>query len=75
MTPDPERIYLEPRCCADPETGRTWAANSAWGPCECGQQPTEYVRADIVAAQRQEIRDLRARLAHEAQALAAQGSP
>ena len=50
--PDHERIWLEPECSrADPE-GRTWA-NHPMDECpECGAAPTEYVRADLVAAER-----------------------
>jgi hypothetical protein len=51
MTADPERIWLEPSDGADPDTGRTWCKDDVWsGSYDYGAPPTEYVRADIVAA-------------------------
>lgn len=52
---NPERIYLAPACCTDPDLGRMWAKNSAPWPCtDCPcpdrAKPTEYHRID--AAQR-----------------------
>jgi hypothetical protein len=48
----PERIWLEPECCADPSVGRTWCKDNVWPLCDCDAQAeaTEYVRADLVAA-------------------------
>lgn len=56
---DPKEIYLEPACCADPCTGRTWAADQPWErspECADHQPATRYVRADIheAALKRQE---------------------
>ena len=49
---DYDRIWLEPACCADPETGRTWADEPRPAdPCEHDAPWTEYVRADIPAAE------------------------
>jgi len=50
---DPDRIWLEPNCCADPVTGRQWAQDNPWpnGDCEltCEATGVEYLRADLVA--------------------------
>lgn len=56
---DPKEIYLEPACCADPYTGRTWAADQPWErspECTDHQPATRYVRSDIheAALKRQE---------------------
>lgn len=51
---DPERIWLEPECCAEPGVGRTWCHVNEWTCCPAGEcdapKPIEYVRADLVAA-------------------------
>lgn len=50
---DPKEIYLEPKCCADPYTGRTWATDQPWEhspECTDHQPATRYVRADIYEA-------------------------
>lgn len=51
---DAERIWLEPECCAEPGVGRTWCSVNEWACCPAGEcdapKPTEYVRADLVAA-------------------------
>lgn len=51
---DAERIWLEPECCAEPGVGRTWCSVNEWTCCPAGEcdapKPTEYVRADLVAA-------------------------
>ena len=41
----PDRIYLEPDCCADPHSGRMWCEDPDPVPCEDGQHWTEYLRA------------------------------
>ncbi|MBC9180165.1 hypothetical protein [Pseudoroseomonas ludipueritiae] len=47
--PDHERIWLSPR---DPFEERTWCQDNVWADIpECADDPpTEYVRADLVAA-------------------------
>jgi len=53
MSPDepwqqnsPERIWLEPECCADPSIGQQWCQDNVWiGTCEDGVEATEYIRA------------------------------
>lgn len=45
---DPEVIYLEPECCADLYTGRSWSSAKDWNECEEGFQPTKYIRADTL---------------------------
>jgi hypothetical protein len=58
---DPDVIYLEPECCADPDTGRCWCKNDAFHHCEDGHKATKYVRADRIEALETlltEIRDL-----------------
>ena len=40
----PDRIYLEPECCADPSTGRMWCEDPDPVPCEDGAAWTDYVR-------------------------------
>ena len=55
MSPDepwqqnsPERIWLEPECCADPSIGQQWCQDNVWiGTCEDGVEATEYIRADL----------------------------
>jgi len=46
---NPERIYLQPKCCADPIEGREvyWGDSPPWDDCEDGEKPVEYIRADI----------------------------
>jgi len=45
---DPERIYLQPVCCAEySHYGRLWNEHPVELGCDDGAQPTEYVRADI----------------------------
>jgi hypothetical protein len=48
-TKDPERIYLQPECCAAPETGRLWCNHDAPVDCEEGVAWTDYVRADVAS--------------------------
>ncbi len=48
---DHERIWLQPDCCSDPDVGREWADAADPEPCEDGASWTEYVRADLFAAQ------------------------
>jgi hypothetical protein len=47
QTQDPDRIYLQPPCCADPDTGRLWCEDDEPVECEDGVPWTEYVRADL----------------------------
>lgn len=48
----PDRIWLEPDCCADPSTGSLWCQDNVWvGTCEDGVPATEYIRADVAARQ------------------------
>ena len=46
-TSEPERIYLQPACCADPAVGRVWCDTDAPVDCDEGVPWTEYVRADL----------------------------
>ena len=48
--PDHKRIYLEPEDGSDPDTGRMWCQHPAPG-ADDNRTWTEYVRADLVAAQ------------------------
>lgn len=50
--PDPERIWLEPACCADPREGRLWCEDNQWPSSDCDAQAeaTEYLRVDRAAA-------------------------
>lgn len=50
----PARIYLQPKCCADPDVGRLWCEDDEPVRCECPEYDpetdergtwTEYVRA------------------------------
>ena len=59
---DPEAIYLQPECCADPDTGRLWCEDDAPVDCEDGKPWTKYVRADMAEQQAAEIERLRALL-------------
>ena len=48
---DPDRIWLEPACCADPYNGRNWADEPEPGdPCDEGVPWTEYIRADVAGS-------------------------
>jgi len=44
---DHERIFLQPDCCADPDTGRLWCEDPSPEDCDQGAPWTEYVRRDI----------------------------
>lgn len=52
---DHETIYLQPECCADPDTGRLWCDHDAPEDCEDGAQWIEYVRADIARRRFEEL--------------------
>ena len=53
-----ERIWLEPWCCADPYVGRQWSEHPEPGDsCEEGKSWTEYVRADILHAENERLRE------------------
>jgi hypothetical protein len=56
--PDPDRIWLEPACCADPSEGRCWAPHNVWpnGDCDIQAPGVEYIRADLVAAREAAVR-------------------
>ena len=45
---DPKEIYIQPDCCADPETGRMWCEDPDPIDCDDGVPWTRYVRADVV---------------------------
>ena len=45
---DPERIYLQPECCADPEYGRLWCEDDEPEDCTDGVPWTEYVLASRI---------------------------
>jgi hypothetical protein len=48
---DPERIWLQPACCVDPNSGRLWCEDSVWPDADdCNVIGVEYVRADRAAA-------------------------
>ena len=49
---DPEVIYLQPECCADPEVGRLWCEDDAPEDCEDGKPWTKYVLAARAAPAR-----------------------
>jgi hypothetical protein len=57
QTGDPERIYLGPEDCADPELGRTWCEDDwVWVDADGRDASgTEYVRADLAAAERERL--------------------
>ncbi len=49
--PDPERIWLQPKCCGLEIEGRGWCEDHP-GDCDdeaCGMKAVEYIRADLVA--------------------------
>jgi len=45
---NPETIYLQPACEADPDTGRMWCEDDSPVDCECVPpcKWTKYIRAD-----------------------------
>ena len=49
---EPERIYLQPNCCAHHSyEGRQWCEDAVWEECEC-ENPlpiVKYIRADLTA--------------------------
>lgn len=47
---DPDTIWLEPSCCADPIHGRQWCEDNAFPVCENGCKPVKYIRADLAAS-------------------------
>ena len=59
---DHERIWLSPRCPLCCGEDRTWCKDNVWSegcdPTECTAMPTEYVRADVAAAEVEALRDL-----------------
>jgi hypothetical protein len=55
---EPERIWLQPECCAGKYEGRQWCQDNVFddGECEDGAKATEYVRADIAATRIEQLR-------------------
>ena len=53
---DPEVIYLEQTCCADPAWGRSWTADVDCFDCNHGIAPTKYIRADLVRELAEEVK-------------------
>jgi len=51
---DYKAIYLQPECCADPDTGRLWCQDPDPEDCQedCPEKKewTKYIRADLAAA-------------------------
>ena len=47
-------IYLEPECCADPDTGRMWCQDPI-NDCDEGVEWTHYVLGDSVTGQLAEL--------------------
>lgn len=47
---DHPRIYLQPECCADPDSGRLWCKDPDPDSCDNGNSWTPYIRADLVEA-------------------------
>ena len=64
---DPERIWLEPECCACPDTGRLWCQHKVWPDDECREEPTEYVLAAALTAAEGRTDRLREALPNAAQ--------
>jgi len=57
---DPKEIYLQPECCACPHEGRQWCEDdigSDWGDPDCDAKAVRYIRADIVEAERDALRE------------------
>lgn len=42
---NPENIYLQPECCADPDIGRVWCEHDSPEDCEDGKPWAHYVIA------------------------------
>lgn len=60
--PDPTVIFLQPACCADPDTGRLWCEDADPVDCPDGERWTPYVRGDLFDAQASVIRELSRRV-------------
>jgi hypothetical protein len=43
---DPAEIFLQPECCASPDTGRMWCDHDAPEDCDDGKPWARYVLAD-----------------------------
>ena len=56
---DHEFIWLQPECCADPDSGRLWCQDPDPEDCEDGNVWTKYVRADRIEELEAEIARLR----------------
>lgn len=48
---DPDVIYLEPICCANPIDGRQWCEDDVFAECENNIRSTRYIRADLYRRQ------------------------
>lgn len=46
----PEGIFLQPSCCASPDTGRLWCEHDAPEDCDERRPWTPYIRADLHSA-------------------------
>ena len=47
---DPDAIYLQPVCCAEPSVGRLWSEDDHTGEDDgCGAMWTKYTRQDRAA--------------------------
>ena len=44
---DPDRIYLQPECCADPQWNRLWCEDNI-DDCDEGEPWVEYVNKNLV---------------------------
>ncbi len=42
MSEELKVIYLQPKCCADPEFGRVWCEHDSPEPCPDGKSWTKY---------------------------------
>lgn len=56
---DPGIIYLQPECCASPDTRRMWCEDPDPVDCEDGKHWTKYVRGDEIEQLRAENEALR----------------
>jgi len=59
---EPKVIYLGPACEAETSEGRTWAEDSPWPDCECGQRPVQYVLGETFDRMKAERDSLQQRL-------------
>jgi len=71
---DPEVIYMEPTCCADPAWGKSWTADVDCFDCMEGIAPTKYIRVDLVRELAEEVKRLRAAMRNIQRVVEIQGS-